>query len=67
MPSVGAGVQELRIRDAGGAFRVIYLAKLAEAVFVLHCFEKKTQKTAKPDLELAEKRYRELLKELRDE
>lgn len=61
MPTVGAGVRELRIRDATGAFRVIYLANLADAVYVLHCFQKKTEKTAKTDLDLAARRYRELL------
>jgi phage-related protein len=47
-----------------GAFRIIYVAKFAETVFVLHCFQKKTQKTAKGDLELATRRYKELIKEL---
>ena len=64
MPRVGSGVQEIRIRDAGGAFRVIFVAKFAAAVYVLHCFQKKTQKTSKSDLDLAEKRYRELTQEL---
>lgn len=64
MPDIGSGVQEIRIRDAAGAFRVIYVAKFADAVYVLHCFQKKTQRTSKPDLDLAESRYRELLKEL---
>jgi phage-related protein len=64
MTSVGAGVREIRIRDAAGAFRVLYLAKLADAVYVLHCFQKKTEKTAKTDLELAKRRYRGLLQEI---
>jgi phage-related protein len=64
MPIVGQGVREIRIRDEAGAFRVIYVAKFAEAVYVLHCFQKKTQKTGKSDLELAAKRYHELCKEL---
>ena len=64
MPIVGRGVQEIRVRDAAGAFRVLYVARLADAVYVLHCFQKKTQKTSKPDLELAGKRYRDLTKEL---
>ncbi|GBF17436.1 hypothetical protein Br6_04842 [Rhodococcus sp. Br-6] len=58
MPTIGPGVQEIRIRDSHGAFRVIYLAKLADRVVVLHCFQKKTQKTAKADLDLATRRYR---------
>ncbi len=60
MPSVGKGVREIRIREQAGAFRVIYLAKLEDAVYVLHCFQKKTQKTATSDIELACSRYREL-------
>lgn len=62
--SAGRGVKEIRIRDASGAFRVLYVAKFAEAIYVLHCFQKKTQKTRKADLDLAGQRYRDLLKEL---
>jgi len=58
------GVKEIRIRDASGAFRIIYVAKFADAVYVLHCFQKKTAQTSKTDLDLAAKRYRDLLKEL---
>jgi len=64
MNTVGQGVKEIRIRDAAGVFRVIYVAKFADAVYVLHCFQKKTEKTSKADLDLAAKRYRDLLKEL---
>ena len=64
MPRVGSGVTEIRIRDAAGAFRVIYVAKFAAAIYVLHCFQKKTRKTSKTDLDLAERRYRDLTKEL---
>ncbi|WP_375410315.1 type II toxin-antitoxin system RelE/ParE family toxin [uncultured Methylobacterium sp.] len=49
--------REIRIREASGAFRVIYLAMIAEAVFVLHCFRKTTQKTSRDDLALAKRRY----------
>lgn len=65
MATVGQGMRGIRIRDASGAFRVIYVAKLAEAVYVLHCFQKKTQKTSKADLDLAEARYRALLSEVK--
>ncbi len=65
MTTVGQGVQEIRIRDEAGAFRVIYVAKFATAIYVLHCFQKKTQATSKADLDLAEKRYRDLVKELK--
>ena len=64
MNTVGQGVKEIRIRDAAGAFRIMYVAKFADAVYVLHCFQKKTEKTSKTDLDLAAKRYRDLLKEL---
>ncbi len=64
MNAVGRGVREIRIRDAEGAFRVLYVAKFDDAVYVLHCFQKKTQKTRKADLNLAAQRYRDLLKEL---
>ena len=65
MNTIGTGVREIRIREASGAFRVIFLAKFSEAVYVLHCFQKKTQKTGKPDIDLAAQRYRELVKELK--
>jgi phage-related protein len=64
MQSIGIGAQEIGIRDAAGAVRVIYVAKFADAVYVLHCFRKTTQKTSKTDLALAARRYRELTKEL---
>ncbi|WP_018079418.1 type II toxin-antitoxin system RelE/ParE family toxin [Thiobacillus denitrificans] len=64
MTTVGQGVREIRIRDEVGAYRVIYVAKFADAVYVLHCFQKKTQKTSKVDIDLAAKRYRDLLKEI---
>lgn len=65
MSAIGAGVREIRIVYAAGAFRVMYVAKFATAIYVLHCFQKKTQKTGKLDIEMAARRYRELLKELR--
>lgn len=63
MPTIGAGAIELRIWDEAGTFRVVYVAKLADAVYVLHCFQKKAQQTAKRDIELARKRYKALMKE----
>jgi phage-related protein len=64
MNTVGPGVREIRIRGAAGAFRVVYTAKLADAVYVLHCFQKKTQRTSKVDIDVAAKRYRDLAREL---
>lgn len=61
MPAVGAGAYEIRHQDASGAFRVIYVAKLAEAVYVLHAFRKQTQKTLKTDIDLAANRYKKLI------
>ena len=60
MPSVGAGVQEIRIHT-GREHRVLYVAKFAEAVYVVHAFEKRTRRTATDDLELARQRLRALL------
>jgi len=65
MPAVGAGVREIRIRDEAGTFRVMYVAKFEDTVYVLHCFQKKTQKTSQHDIELARQRYRALLEVLR--
>jgi phage-related protein len=58
MPDVGPGVQEIRVRDRAGAFRVIYVARFDEAVYVLHAFQKKTAKTSRLDIEVARRRYR---------
>lgn len=60
--TIGAGVQEIRIHDEAGAFRVIYIAKLKDAVYVLHCFQKKTQRTSAQDIALANKRYNEFMR-----
>lgn len=65
MPAVGAGVEEIRIRDDEGIFRIIYTARIENAVYVLHAFKKKTQQTAKADIDLAKDRLKDLLTELR--
>lgn len=59
MKSVGPGVREIRIREASGAFRVIYLASIEDLVLVLHAFQKKTQKTETKDLDLAAARLKQ--------
>lgn len=59
MPDIGAGVREIRIRVLG-EWRVIYVARFAGAVYVLHAFQKKTQKTRQEDIELARRRYRQI-------
>lgn len=65
MPSVGLGVNEIRVHQDGGAFRVIYVAKFSEAIYVLHVFQKKTRKTPKPDIDIARQRFKELVQERR--
>jgi phage-related protein len=62
MPSVGLGVNEIRVRE-GGAFRVIYVAKFPEAVYVLHAFQKKARKTPKTEIDVARDRYRAMVNE----
>ncbi len=62
MKTIGTGAQEIRIQDEAGAFRVVYIAKLKNAVYVLHCFQKKTQRTSAQDIALASKRYNELMR-----
>jgi len=56
---VGSGVKEIRIHILG-EWRVIYIAKLHEAVYVLHAFQKKTRKTSRQDIDLARQRYRQI-------
>jgi phage-related protein len=63
MPVVGLGVREIRIRDERGIYRVLYLSKFHDAIYVLHCFQKKTQKTNKADLEKASHNYKKLQQE----
>lgn len=62
MPDIGSGAAEIRIRDSSGAYRVVYVAKFVEAIYVLHVFTKKSQRTAPTDIELARTRYRQLLR-----
>jgi phage-related protein len=57
MPAVGAGVTEIRVHT-GGEYRVIYVAKYIEAIYVLHAFEKHSQRTRQGDIELARSRLR---------
>jgi phage-related protein len=59
---VGAGAREIRIREASGIHRVIYVAKFEEAIYVLHCYQKKTQVTSRQDKAIAATRYRAVVK-----
>ncbi|TIN58675.1 MAG: type II toxin-antitoxin system RelE/ParE family toxin [Mesorhizobium sp.] len=60
MTTAGPGVREIRVRKDAGAFRVLYVASIGDAVYVLHAFQKKTQQTAKRDLELAASRFKQI-------
>jgi phage-related protein len=62
IPMIGKGVEEIRAWDESGTYRVVYTARLLEVVYILHAFQKKTQATSKRDIELASKRYSELIK-----
>ena len=62
MTTIGTGVKEIRIKDVTGAFRTVYLATQPEAVYVLHCFQKKTSQTAQRDISLARKRFKDVLR-----
>lgn len=62
MPAIGKGVEEIRVWDEAGTFRVIYTARLADAVYVLHAFQKKTQTTAKRDIDTAKMRFAKLMR-----
>jgi phage-related protein len=57
MPSIDKGVEEIRVSDRSGAYRVIYVARRADAVYVLHAFQKKTQATSKKELIIAKRRF----------
>jgi phage-related protein len=60
MPTVGKGVEEIRIRTEE-AYRIFYVARFEEAVYVLHVFQKKTQKTSKQDISIGQQRYKEMI------
>ena len=63
MPAIGKGVEEIRIWDDSGTYRVIYTARLRDAVYVLHAFQKKTQATLKRDVDVARQRLAQVVKE----
>ena len=63
MPTIGKGIEEIRLWDDSGTYRVIYTARLKEIVVVLHAFQKKTQATSRRDMELARHRWAELKQE----
>jgi phage-related protein len=64
MPSIGIGVYEIRCSESGDQYRLIYVAKFIEAIWVIHLTtKKKTQRTSKRDIEIAKRRYRNLVEE----
>lgn len=60
MRSVGKGAYEIRIKESGDEYRVIYVAKFEEGVYVLHAFQKTTRKTEQKDIDLARRRYQKI-------
>lgn len=67
MPSIGLGVKEIKVVSDGDQYRLIYVAKFVEAVYVLHAItRKKTEKTRKKDLDIAKSRYRILIERRRE-
>lgn len=62
MPTIGPGVEEIRVRDVTGAYRVVYTARLVDAVYVLHVFQKKSRATSRIDVEIAARRFKVLVR-----
>ena len=62
MPDIGKGVEEIRVPEESGIYRVLYTARLADAIYVLHAFQKKTMQTSEQDIEIAKKRYKQLMR-----
>jgi len=63
--AVGPGVREIRIREVSGIYRVMYVAKFADSIYVLHCFQKKTQKTPYHEIEIALQRLEHYIRRKR--
>lgn len=63
MPTIGKGVEEIRVRDDTSAWRVIYTARFADALYVLHAFQKKTQSTSRHDIDIARERFSQLMRD----
>jgi phage-related protein len=62
MPTIGKGVQEIRVRTED-AYRIFYVAKFDEAVYVLHAFQKKAQKTSKQNINIGQQRYQQMIQD----
>lgn len=64
MSTVGPGVREIRVRESSGSFRVLYVASFESAVYVLHAFQKKTERTQPRDIALAQRRLADVKREI---
>ncbi len=62
MPTIGKGVEEIRVWDGSGTFRVFYTARVANTIYVLHAFQKKTRETPDREIEIAKRRYAQLIR-----
>jgi phage-related protein len=62
MPSIGRGVEEIRVWEESGTYRVVYTARLTEAVYVIHAFQKKARATSQRDIEIARERFQQLMR-----
>jgi phage-related protein len=62
MSDIGKGVEEIRVWEESGTFRVIYVARFVDAVYVLHAFQKKMRETSKRDKEIAKLRFKQLMR-----
>ncbi|MDQ2728456.1 MAG: type II toxin-antitoxin system RelE/ParE family toxin [Actinomycetota bacterium] len=67
MPTIGPGCREIRIRADRNAYRVFFVATVGEVVYVLHCFQKTTQRTARADIGLGQQRYKQMTALIRDQ
>ncbi len=65
MTEIGRGVEEVRLRSSSGAYRILYLARFEEAVYILHCFIKKSRRTSEHDKRIAKARFQSVMEELR--
>ncbi|UJD76981.1 cytoplasmic protein [Photorhabdus luminescens] len=63
---IGSGVKEIWLRDSTGIYRIMYVAKFDEAIYVLHSFQKKTQQTNKHDKDIAKVRYNAVIQQRRN-
>lgn len=67
MTEIGRGVEEVRLRGSSGAYRILYIARFEQAVYILHCFVKKSRRTSEYDKRIAKARFQSVLEEQRSE